>query len=239
MIRCLTVDDEAYASQIIAVFIEKTPFLELAGTTSSALEALQWIHEGKVDLVFLDIQMPELTGIQMLKIIGGKCKVILTTAYPDYALEGYELDVIDYLMKPISFERFLRGAQKAKELLGKTVVLQPEPEIITEPEKYLFVKGNRKNMFHKVEHDDILFVEGLKNYVRIHTPNERIVTYQTLQYLVDKLPMPPFFRVHRSFIISVAKIQHIDGNSLTIGNQIIPIGESYRESFFEFINGRM
>lgn len=239
MIRCLTVDDEAYASQIIAAFIEKTPFLELAGTTSSALEALQWIHEGKVDLVFLDIQMPELTGIQMLKIIGGKCKVILTTAYPDYALEGYELDVIDYLMKPISFERFLRGAQKAQEILGKTEVLQPEPEIVTEPEKYLFVKGNRKNMFHKVEHEDILFVEGLKNYVRIHTPNERIVTYQTLQYLGHKLPMPPFFRVHRSFIISVAKIQHIDGNSLTIGNQIIPIGESYRESFFEFINGRM
>ncbi|AWG24251.1 LytR/AlgR family response regulator transcription factor [Flavobacterium kingsejongi] len=239
MIRCLTVDDEAYASQIIAAFIEKTPFLELAGTTTSALEALQWIHEGKVDLVFLDIQMPELTGIQMLKIIGGKCKVILTTAYPDYALEGYELDVIDYLMKPISFERFLRGAQKAQELLAKTVVLQPEPENLMEPEKYLFVKGNRKNMFHKVEHEDILFVEGLKNYVRIHTPNERIVTYQTLQYLGDKLPMPPFFRVHRSFIISVAKIQHIDGNSLTIGNQIIPIGESYRESFFEFINGRM
>ncbi|WP_306354291.1 LytR/AlgR family response regulator transcription factor [Flavobacterium sp. '19STA2R22 D10 B1'] len=239
LIRCLAIDDEAYAANIIAAFIQKTPFLTLVGTVTNALDALQLVQEGKVDLIFLDIQMPELTGIQFLKIIGNKCKVILTTAYPDYALEGYELDVVDYLMKPIGFERFLRAAQKAKEIITPLAnVAQDEPKTteVTAPENnYLFVKGDRKNTFSRVQYNEILYVEGLKNYVIIHTSSNKIITYQNLKDLEIKLPTPPFFRIHKSYIISLEQAQNIEGNSVIINKQIIPIGEHYRTAFFEHI----
>lgn len=239
MIRCLAVDDEAYASEIIATYINKTPFLTLVGSTTSAFEALNLVQEGKVDLVFLDIQMPELTGIQFLKITGGKCKVILTTAYSEYALEGFDLDVVDYLLKPVSYERFYKAALKAQQLLMPTIVAPEQKENVPAANvsaDFMFIKGDTKNKFIKINYNEILYVEGLKNYVSIYTTTaQRIITYQTLRELEDQLPQPPFYRVHRSYIVSTEHIRVIDGNNITIADQSIPIGETYREDFFKMI----
>jgi DNA-binding LytR/AlgR family response regulator len=242
MIRCLAVDDEAYATKIIADYVSKVPYLELVGTTTSAIEALTRVQSGEIDLIFLDIQMPDLTGIQFLKLYGGKCKVILTTAYPEYALDGFEHDVVDYLLKPIAFDRFLKAAQKAFNLINpaKEQVANPVPEanpaiaVNAQPD-YMFVKGESKNKFLKVDYNDILYIEGLKNYVSVFTPAQRIVTYQTLRDLETTLPKPPFYRVHKSYIISVDKIRMVDGNTVYIGDQSIPIGETYRDGFLRMI----
>lgn len=244
MIRCLAVDDEAYAVKIIADYINKVPFLELAGTTTSAIEALALVQQGGIDLVFLDIQMPDLTGMQFLKLCGSKCKVILTTAYPEYALEGYEHDVIDYLLKPVAFDRFLKAAQKAFNQLQPAnptpapPLPTPQP-MLPVPEaplpNYMFIKGESKNKFLKVSYDDILYIEGLKNYVSVFMPSERIVTYQTLRDLEMQLPQPPFYRVHKSYIVSVNKIRMIDGHTIYIHDTAIPIGETYRDEFYKVI----
>ncbi|MGA9649486.1 MULTISPECIES: LytR/AlgR family response regulator transcription factor [Pedobacter] len=233
MIRCLAVDDESYASDIIAAFINKTPFLTLVGTTTNAFEALNLVQNGQVDLVFLDIQMPELTGIQFLKICGDKCKVILTTAYPEYALDGFDLDVVDYLLKPISYERFYKAAQKAQQIIAPA-----QNEVVNQPattNDFIFIKGDTKNKFIKVNYNEILYIEGLKNYVSVYTANQRIVTYQALRELETQLPQPPFYRVHKSYIVSLEKIKMIDGNTLYIGDQSIPIGDTYKEDFFKIV----
>ncbi|NEM98965.1 LytR/AlgR family response regulator transcription factor [Pontibacter burrus] len=240
MIRCIAVDDEAYATNIIADYISKVPFLELAGKTTSPIEAINWVQDGKADLAFLDIQMPELTGIQFLKICGSKCKVILTTAYPEFALEGYEHDVVDYLLKPIPFDRFLKAVTKAKSILQQESVVMPAaPELIVQTgapaPDYIFVKGESKNKFLKVAYNDILYVEGLKNYISMYLPGQRLVTYQSLTELNGQLPQPPFYRVHRSYIISIDKVSMVDGNTVYIGDKAIPIGETYRESFLNMI----
>jgi DNA-binding LytR/AlgR family response regulator len=242
MIRCLAVDDEAYAVKIIADYINKIPFLQLVGTTTSAIDALGMVQQGGIDLVFLDIQMPDLTGIQFLKLCGSKCKVILTTAYPEYALEGYEHDVIDYLLKPIAFDRFFKAAQKAQNQLqpvaSPVANTPPVAPISAPPESapdYMFIKGESKNKFLKVSYDDILYVEGLKNYVSVFMPDQRLVTYQTLRDLEAQLPQPPFYRVHKSYIISVDKIRMVDGHTIYIQDQAIPIGETYRDGFYKMI----
>ncbi|MGI4021886.1 MAG: LytR/AlgR family response regulator transcription factor [Janthinobacterium lividum] len=245
MIRCLAVDDEAYATKIIADYIGKIPFLELVGTTTSAITALTQVQQGDIDLVFLDIQMPDLTGIQFLKLCGSKCKVILTTAYPEYALDGYEHDVIDYLLKPIAFDRFLKAANKAHAQImpvktaSATIPSTQNIENLTtpaaSPQEYMFIKGESKNKFLKVNYDDILYIEGLKNYVSLFTADQRMVTYQTLRDLETQLPQPPFYRVHKSYIISVDKIRLVDGNQVYIGELSIPIGETYRDGFLNLI----
>ncbi len=242
MIRCLAVDDEAYATKIIADYIGKIPFLELIGTTTSAITALTQVQQGEIDLVFLDIQMPDLTGIQFLKLCGSKCKVILTTAYPEYALDGYEHDVLDYLLKPIAFDRFLKAANKAHAYfmpvkIASPIIGNPEnPMVPANPNlEYMFIKGESKNKFLKVNYDAILYIEGLKNYVSLFTSEQRMVTYQTLRDLETQLPQPPFYRVHKSYIVSVDKIRMVDGNQVYIGEQVIPIGETYRDGFLKII----
>lgn len=177
--------------------------------------------------------MPELTGIQFMKICGDKCKVILTTAYPEYALDGFEFDVVDYLLKPISYERFYKAAQKAQQIISPAKV-----EIVNAPaatSDYIFIKGDTKNKFIKVNYNEILYIEGLKNYISVYTANQRIITYQSLRELETQLPQPPFYRVHKSYIISLEKIKMIDGNALYIGEQSIPIGDTYREGFFKIV----
>ncbi|GAB3814941.1 LytTR family DNA-binding domain-containing protein [Pontibacter rugosus] len=198
------------------------------------------MQEGKVDLVFLDIQMPELTGIQFLKICGSKCKVILTTAYPEYALEGYEHDVIDYLLKPIPFDRFLKAVHKAQSIMQQQPVsaqvsATPAPVAASPAPEYMFVKGETKNKFLKIDYNDILYVEGLKNYVSIYLPGQRLVTYQTLRDLEQQLPQPPFYRVHKSYIISIDKVNMVDGHTIYMGDKEIPVGETYREGFLSMI----
>lgn len=230
MIRCLAVDDEAYAAEIIAGFVRKTPFLELVGISTSALEALHLVQEDRVDLVFLDIQMPDLSGIQFLKAIGNRCKVVLTTAYPDYALEGYDLDVVDYLMKPIPFERFLRAAHKAQTLIGPSKLSVGKD--VNQERDYLFVKGDSKHKFIKIGYADIRYIEGLKNYVSIYTDKDRMVTYTRLADLEVELPSPPFHRIHKSYIISIKHVKGIEGHQVQIADRYLPIGESYRKDFY-------
>lgn len=242
MIRCLAVDDEAYASKIIADYVAKVPFLQLVGTTKSAIDALTQVQAGGIDLVFLDIQMPELTGMQFLKLCGNKCKVILTTAYPEYALEGYEHDVIDYLIKPIPFDRFLKAVNKAYQLMSapaQAPYVAPVAAASVQPAAslpdYIFIKGESKNKFLKVNYADILYIEGLKNYVSVFSADQRIVTYQTLRDLETQLPQPPFYRIHKSYIVSIDKIRMVDGNQVYINDRSVPIGDTYRESFLKVI----
>jgi DNA-binding LytR/AlgR family response regulator len=240
MIRCLAVDDEAPALLIVADYIEQIPFLSLVGTTTNPIEALTMVQQGQVDLVFLDIQMPKLTGLQFLKLAGNKCKVVLTTAYPEYALEGYENDVIDYLLKPISFERFFKAAQKALTMMPLTIPAGPEsaaasPLPALPASGHMFVKGESKNKFLRVNYADILYIEGLNNYVSIHLPAQRIVTYQTLKELAETLPQPPFVRVHKSFIVSLDKIRMVDGNTIYIQDKEIPVSDTYREQLYRLI----
>lgn len=235
MIRCLAVDDEAYASDIIAGYIRKTPGLELAGTTIDPFEALQMVQAGEVDLVFLDIQMPELSGIQFLKICGGRCKVILTTAYEEYALQGFELDVVDYLLKPIPYERFYKSVLKAGLALQNLPVAEAVPVSQTD---FLFIKGDTKNKFHKVDFRDIRYIEGLKNYVSVYTDEQRFITYQTLHEFEKLLPVSDFMRIHKSYIVPFGQIKMVDGNTVFIKDQTIPIGETYREVFFKTIKKR-
>jgi len=245
MIRCLIVDDEPLALHILEDYISKIPFLQLVKATTNPIEALTLVQEKLVDLVFLDVQMPELTGIQFLRIANGKAKVILTTAYPQYALEGYELDVIDYLLKPIAFDRFFKSVQKAQGVLQPAAApVQYEPAQYQQPQQqqndflsdFIFVKTEHK--IQKVYLNDILFIEGLKDYISIFTPGERIITLQNMKKMEDALPERNFIRVHKSYIVSINKIDSIERSRIFIGDKVIPVGDTYREEFFKIIDGK-
>ena len=241
MIRCLIVDDEPLALHILEDYISKIPFLQLVKATTNPIEALTLVQEKLIDLVFLDVQMPELTGIQFLRIANGKAKVILTTAYPQYALEGYELDVIDYLLKPIAFDRFFKSVQKAQAVLQPAAApIQPEPapqqkqqDLLSD---FIFVKTEHK--IQKVYLNNILFIEGLKDYISIFTPAERIITLQNMKKMEDALPEKHFIRVHKSYIVSINKIDSIERSRIFIGDKVIPVGDTYREEFFKIVDGK-
>src|SRR6202012_5880432 len=240
MIRCLVVDDEPLALHILEDYISKMPFLQLVKATTNPIEALQLVQEGQIDLVFLDVQMPELTGIQFLRIANGKSKVILTTAYSQYALEGYELDVIDYLLKPIAFDRFFKSVQKAQSIIQPAA----KAELKNEPPQqnndflsdFIFVKTEHK--IQKVYLNDILFIEGLKDYISIFTATERIITLQNMKKMEDALPAKHFIRVHKSYIVSINKIDSIERSRIFIGDKVIPVGDTYRDEFFKIIDGK-
>ena len=245
MIRCLIVDDEPLALHILEDYISKIPFLQLVKATTNPIEALTIVQDKGADLVFLDVQMPELSGIQFLRIANGKAKVILTTAYPQYALEGYELDVIDYLLKPIAFDRFFKAVQKAQTIMQPAVAADSKPAQ-TSPQSqqqhqdflsdFIFVKTEHK--IQKVYLNNILFIEGLKDYISIFTPAERIITLQNMKKMEDALPAKYFIRVHKSYIVSVNKIDSIERSRIFIGDKIIPVGDTYREEFFKVIDGK-
>jgi DNA-binding LytR/AlgR family response regulator len=247
MIRCLVIDDEPPALAILADYIGQVPFLALVGTTTDPVEGLTWVQQGRADLVFLDIQMPRLTGLQFLKLAGHRARVVLTTAYPEYALDGYENDVVDYLLKPIAFERFLKAAHKALALLAPVapaplVSPAPVPVPALAPAAppaagHLFVKGDTKNKYLRINYADILYVEGLNNYVLLHLPHERIATYQTLRELAETLPQPPFLRVHKSFIVSLDHVRLLDGNTLYVQDKLIPVSDTYREALYRVVRG--
>lgn len=235
MIRCLVVDDEVYATKMMADYISKVPYFELAGTVHNAIDALALVRDGGVDLVFLDIRMPQLTGIDFLKLCGNKCKVILTTAYSEYALNGYEYNVLDYLVKPIAFDRFFKSAEKASLSFGSGHTTDKSNKGIQYQADFLFIKGDSKNKFLKLNFNEILYIEGLKNYVSIFTTTQRLVTYQTLRELSEQLPPPAFCRIHKSYIVPLARIRMIDGNTLYIGDKPLPIGNTYREEFLKLV----
>lgn len=240
MIRCLVVDDEPLALDILTDYIRKIPSLELVKATTNPIEALTAVQQENIDLVFLDVQMPELTGIQFLKIINGRCQVILTTAYPQYALDGYDLDVVDYLLKPIAFDRFYKAVNKVLQSSGthstplQTHEAVPAPAAATND--FIFVKTEHK--IQKIYLDDILYIEGLKDYISIFTPSERVITLQNMKKMEEVLPSGRFIRVHKSYIISLDKIESIERSRIFISDKIIPIGDTYRDQFFKLIETR-
>lgn len=237
MINCLIVDDEQHAIDILVHYVGQTPFLHLAASTTNPLEALRIVGEQKIDLIFLDIQMPELTGIDFIKAIHGKTDVILTTAYSEFALESYELDVVDYLLKPIRYPRFLQAVQKVmKEAPEKEAA-----ESVAAEDDYIFVKTESKGKLLKINLADIDFIEGMKNYVAIHCGGKKTLVYTSMKELEERLPHRAFLRVHKSFIIPVAKITGIEGNLLRLKavSAEILIGESYKADLMEIIRGKM
>jgi DNA-binding LytR/AlgR family response regulator len=235
-LRCLAVDDESHALKILQLYIEKTPFLELTVATTSPWEALEIIRQGEIDLIFLDIQMEELTGMQLLDVVQTSCPVIITTAYTDYAVEGYEYDVTDYLLKPYSFERFLKAVRKVQESEAKKGINLTNTE--KQPQD-IFVKGDSKNSFHRIRLSDICYIEGLKNYVRFIVASPKglksIITLQNLKDLENQLPAGLFMRIHRSYIVNLAHIERVEGNSVAVLDKLLPLGQSYRQVFFGWI----
>jgi DNA-binding LytR/AlgR family response regulator len=235
MIRCIAVDDEMLALELIEDNIKKVPFLELVKSCRSAMEAIELMRSEPVDLVFLDIQMPDITGIQMLRSMHSKPLVIFTTAYSNYAREGFDLDVIDYLLKPYSFERFLKAVNKAHEYmtLHERVMTKAAAREVAATANFLFVKADYK--LYKINLSDILYIEGLKDYVKIYISDKPIVTQMSMKALEDRLPAHDFVRVHRSFIVAFSKIDFIQKHMLTIGKKEIPISEHYRDQLFNLI----
>lgn len=222
--KCIVVDDEQLARKLLQEYIEKVPYLELEAQFKNPLEAISFLQDHPIDLLFLDIQMPDLTGIEMLKSITLKTSVILTTAYSEYAIEGYELNVIDYLLKPFSFERFLQGVNKVSELLK----LKYQAEIGTQPAAYITIQAEHK--IYKMILNEILYIEGLKEYVSYYTTKgQRIIALQSLKSLEETLPKNGFMRIHRSYIVPIDKIDTLEGNRVRIGEKLIPIGRSYKD----------
>jgi two-component system, LytTR family, response regulator len=233
---CLIVDDEPLARNLLTQYVAKIPSLTLVKACQNPLEALDILRDSSVDILFLDVQMPEITGIGLLKILQKKPYIILTTAYSEYALEGYELEVMDYLLKPITFERFLKAVDKAITRLNHdkpTEIIQIS-ENPTEPSQpFMFVKDGTKLV--KVRLKDILYIEGLKDYVIIYTQTQKIVTLQRLKVLETQLPENLFMRVHNSYIIALEWIEIVHKESVQIGKVQIPISDTYRKNFKDFI----
>jgi len=227
MLNCLIIDDELLAIDIIAEYIQKVAYLKLAGSFTNPVEALTYLQKEKVDLIFLDIQMPQLTGLQFIKLLQNKTQVIIISAYNEYALDGYEHDITDYFLKPVSFERFYKGVQKAHAISQSQLVKNEVPE-------FVFVKTDSKMV--KVNIADILFIEGLKNYISIYTNDKkRIVTLQNMKTFEDILPTNRFMRVHKSYIIHFNMIDAVERQRIFIGDKVIPIGETYAAPFFDVI----
>ena len=236
MIRCIVVDDKPLAIDLLARYIAKVPLLQLIYSTTNPLEALQKVSEGDVDLIFLDIQMPELTGLEFMKIVKGKCHVILTTAYSEYALEGFENDAVDYLLKPVSFDRFYKAVEKVivirkglSNLVNETIESKNEKAL-----DHIFVKTEYKLI--RVALSSILYIEGMQNYVNIYTSTDKITSLQTMKKMEEQLPHPHFLRVHKSFIVAIDKIDNIERNRIAIADKVIALGDNYRNSFFSVIN---
>jgi DNA-binding LytR/AlgR family response regulator len=233
MIRCLAIDDEDLALDLLEDNIRKIPFLELAGRFTNAFEALHVMKEESVDLIFLDIQMPDISGIQFLKTLSQKPAVIFTTAFSKYALEGFELDVIDYLLKPYSFERFLKAVNKAHESLRLVEKARAAQKGSAFGSHYLFVRADYKLV--KIALQDILFIEGLKDYVKIHCGEKPVLTQMSMKTIEEKLPQGDFVRVHRSFIVAFDKIDFIHKSFISIKGREIPLSDHYKDDFLALV----
>lgn len=230
-IKCIIVDDEPLAIEVIESYIDRITDLEIVAKCKNALTAFELLQKEKVDLIFLDIQMPKLTGLDFLKSLKYPPKVILTTAYRDYALEGYELDVVDYLLKPISFERFLKAVSKVYDVNTTT---EEEKDAIPESEEYIYLKADKKMV--KVRLHEILYIESLKDYVRVSTSNKDVITHQKISYLEEKLPEECFLRIHRSFIVALRKIETYSASTIEVPGKELPIGRMYKEQVLERLN---
>ncbi|MBC8082693.1 MAG: response regulator transcription factor [Hymenobacter sp.] len=225
MLNVLAIDDEPLALRVIAAHAKKVPFVHLVGTTTNPVEGLLQVQQGGIDVVLLDVQMATMTGFQFLQILQGQCPVILTTAYPQYALEGYEYAVADYLLKPISFERFLKAVQRVHALQADPAAAAPAPETAG----FIFIKTDTRLL--KTNHADICYIVGGKEYATVVTPNGKILTLTSLAKLAEALPPTQFMRVHKSYIVALDKIQTVERQRIYLANTIIPIGDTYRAGF--------
>ncbi|GAB4022742.1 LytR/AlgR family response regulator transcription factor [Spirosoma koreense] len=241
-LTCLIIDDEPLARELLKKFVARVPTLSLLGESSNAIEAVAAIHNQRPDIIFLDINMPEMTGIELLKsFTAARPQVIMTTAYPGYALDGFEYDVTDYLLKPIPFDRFLKAINRVRDRLGNASAPPSPPPAPTEPaasvkddksgrgNKFLWVKEDKKMV--NVNTDDILYVEGMKDYVKIYLSDKLVVTHITMSRMEQLLPENDFIRVNRSYIVRRSAIRAVNGNTIeTVNKKEIPIGISYRDS---------
>lgn len=232
MINCLVVDDEPIARKGIVEHVRQIDFLNCLAECRNAIEATQWMQAKPVDLLFLDIQMPKLTGIDFIRNLQNPPMVIFTTAYPEYAVEGYELDILDYLLKPVSFSRFYKACVKAYDYLQ----LKNKYEI-SSPEDYFFIKSNQK--IEKIKIADVLYIEGMNNYIIVHALQKKYITYLTFKGVEEQLPQHLFIRIHKSFLVSINAIKTIDGNEVILENGSLPISKTYKEEVFAKISNRM
>ncbi|WP_299433481.1 LytTR family DNA-binding domain-containing protein [uncultured Aquimarina sp.] len=227
-LKCLIVDDEPIAQNIVRGFVEDTPFLEVFGICDNAMEALKVLQDHTIDVLFLDIEMPKITGLSFLKTLPNPPATIITTAYREFALEGYELNVIDYLLKPFSFERFLKAVNKVH-----TDKNTDDAELKTAPKTYEYFKVDRKNI--RVDYDEILYIEGLSNYVRIHLENKHLVVYHKLVDLEKLLPENQFIRIHKSYILAIDKIKAYGNDYVEVLDKQLSIGNTYKNRFFSLL----
>lgn len=232
MIRAIAIDDEPLALRVIEAHAKKIDTLELVRTTTNAIEGLLEAQSGNIDLVFLDIQMPSLTGIQFMQLLQGKCQVILTTAYAEYALESYEHDVIDYLLKPISFERFEKAVLKIHPDYKTQTEHSSQAANAHQPD-CIFIKTEYKLL--KINHSDILYIEGGKDYITVVTKTEKILSLSSLTKLQESLPYPQFIRVHKSYLVALDKIESVERQRIFMGKTVIPIGDTYKDEFFRVV----
>jgi two-component system LytT family response regulator len=229
-LKCIIVDDEPPATRILENYIGKVSFLEKTAVFNDALKALEFLNTHSVDVIFLDIQMPQLTGLQLSRIISREIKVIFTTAYPDFALEGFELNAVDYLLKPIAFERFYQAVSK---LNGDS-----KTEVISNNNSadFIFIKTDGKNKFVKLFLEEILYVESLQNYVCIHTLNQQIITHSSLKNVIESLPERNFVQIHKSYVVALKQIESTDSFSVFVNAKELPIGATFKDAFFERID---
>ena len=230
-LTCIIIDDEPIARKGLREYIGDVEFLHLTGEFDNPLKATDALMNGKIDLIFLDIQMPKITGLEFLKTLANPPLVIFTTAYPQYAVDGFELNAADYLLKPFSFERFWKAVIKARTLFesGKTSSLQP---LIVEDEHF-YIKTDNKLV--KINYSDILFVEALQNYIAVHTINKKYITYLTFKSIEESLPQHIFLKVHKSYLVALSKIESIEGNEIIMGVHHIPISRNMKEEVMERI----
>ena len=242
MLNCIAVDDEPLALGLVCKFIEQTPFLNLAGRYAGAVEALRIIHSQKIDVVYLDIQMPDLNGIELARVINKSVhapRIIFTTAFAQFGLEGYKVDALDYLLKPFNYEEFLRTATKAYayfQLVNKPApIVTPAPGPEHGDDDYLFLKVEYQLV--RIALNDILYIEGLKDYIKVHLrpPAKSVLSLTSLKLLEEKLPAKKFMRVHRSYIVALDKITSMTKNSLFIEKKTIAVGIQYKDAFSQFL----
>jgi two-component system, LytTR family, response regulator LytT len=232
MITTIAIDDEPLALELIVEYIRKTPDLKLSGEFENPVEAARFINNNSIDLVFTDVQMPGLTGIELTKSLINGPVVIFTTAFEKYAVQGYKLDVADYLLKPFTYEEFLTSVHKAERMIRST--MKPEDDVLPDNE-FLFLKSDYK--IKRINFRNILYIEGLKEYVKVYTQisDKPVLSLSSLKILETKLPPDKFMRVHRSFIVNLEKIETIDRSRIVFGKKYIPIGEQYKDKFQKFL----
>lgn len=229
-LKCIIIEDELPAQRVLKKYIADVPYLDLVNTFKSPIEAMETLQSGNIDILFLDINLPKISGLNFLRSLQNPPQVIITTAYPDYAHEGFELNVVDYLLKPFSFDRFLKALSKIQTNTNKSSIQSSQP---SSNNRFVFVKVDK--VLHKVDFEDILYIESDKDYVNIVKTDGSLMLLQTLKHWQDLLPDHNFARVHKSFIVNISKIKKIAGNQIEIGDRLLPIGRSFKQDFLDKI----